>query len=182
MANALEYHLRREGGEKSAFDIIVASGARASFPHAKASDKIIRKGEIVMIDWGVVYRGYNADLTRTVIIGPPTHRQKRVLGIIQKAQATAIQKVKAGVKCKLVDQAARKVVEKSGYKKYFGHGLGHGIGLKVHEYPKISVDSQDVLKAGMVITLEPGVYIPGWGGVRIEDMILVTKRGCKILT
>lgn len=135
-----------------------------------------------MIDFGAVYNGYRSDMTRTVIVGKFSKRQKRIYFVVKEAQKRAIFAVKAGVRCSEVDHAAREYIRQKGFGKYFVHSTGHGIGKRVHQAPKISKRNRRRLKEGMVITVEPGIYIKGWGGVRIEDMVLVTKRGCKVLT
>ncbi|HBG45450.1 MAG TPA: hypothetical protein DDW94_00510 [Deltaproteobacteria bacterium] len=181
-AFSVEVAMRRRGAEALAFDTIIASGPRGALPHGKASGKKIKKGELVVVDMGVIKDGYNSDETRTFSVGRPQARQKEVYRIVKEAQAVAIDAVKAGVKASDVDAAARGYIEKAGYGKYFSHGTGHGTGLEIHEGPSISPISEDVLHEGMVITVEPGIYIPGWGGVRIEDMVLVKKGGCEMLT
>ena len=171
-----------ELGTKPAFRIIVASGARATKPHGYATNKKIKTGELVVVDFGALYQGLRSDITRTFVIGKPTAKQKKVLAIVRKAQQKAIAAVKAGQESRLVDRAARNYITKRGFGKYFIHTTGHGVGRKVHEAPKISRKNKNRLRAGQVITIEPGIYIKGWGGVRIEDMVLVTKKGCKVLT
>jgi Xaa-Pro aminopeptidase len=177
----LEYQMMTLGAEKPAFETIVASGYRSALPHGVASDKKIARGDFVTFDFGASYNGYVADMTRTVVVGKATPRQKRIYHIVLKAQLAAIKKVKEGMECKLVDKAARDIIDKAGYKKNFGHGTGHGIGVFVHSKPNFSHNSTDILKKGMVVTVEPGIYITGWGGVRIEDDVLVTTTGCRIL-
>ncbi|MCX6827093.1 MAG: Xaa-Pro peptidase family protein [candidate division Zixibacteria bacterium] len=178
----LEYQMICLGSEKPGFETIVASGFRSAMPHGVASDKKISLGDFVTFDFGATYKGYVADLTRTVVIGKATLRQKKIYNIVLRAQLAAIRKVRAGIKAKIVDRAARNVIEKNGYGKYFGHGLGHGIGIYIHSKPSVGPRSTDILKKGMVITIEPGIYLPGWGGVRIEDDVLVTTRGCVVLS
>ncbi|MFH1347119.1 MAG: M24 family metallopeptidase [Candidatus Margulisiibacteriota bacterium] len=172
----------KEFGSRPAFRIIIASGRRSAQPHGFATDKKIRKGELVVIDFGAVYNGYCTDITRTITARKSTEKQRKILKIVKEAQRRAIKKVRAGVRCCEVDRAAREYIQKKGFGKYFIHSTGHGIGQKVHEAPKISKRNRRRLRDGMVITIEPGIYIKGWGGVRIEDMVLVTKRGCKVLT
>lgn len=174
--------LLKQFGAKPSFRIIVASGKRSAIPHGFASGKKIKRRELVVIDFGALYNGYYTDVTRTIITRIPTEKQRRILRIVREAQRRAIKKVRAGVRCCEVDQAARGYIEKKGFGKYFVHSTGHGIGKKVHEAPKISKRNRNRLREGMVITIEPGIYIKGWGGVRIEDMVLVTKRGCSVLT
>ena len=169
-------------GAKPAFKTIVASGPRSAKPHGYATSKIIRKGELVMIDFGALYNGWRSDITRTFRPEKPTDKQKKIYTIIKQAQARAIKAVKAGVTCRSVDLAARDYIKEQGYGPYFIHTTGHGVGRKIHEAPKISRRNRHKLKAGQVITIEPGIYIKGWGGVRIEDMVLVTRTGCRLLT
>ncbi len=178
----LEYRIRRNGGTGSAFEPIVASGVRSAMPHARASSKRFQKGDFVTLDFGALYEGYVCDITRTVVLGKATPRQKKIYDLVLKAQTKAIKNACSGMKGFELDKVARDVINNAGFKDYFGHGLGHGIGLLVHDSPGINTRSQEVLKPGMVITIEPGVYLPGWGGVRIEDDILITRNGCKVLT
>ncbi len=181
-AAAIELSFREAGAEGPAFDTIIASGPRGALPHGKASDKKIKKGELVVVDMGVVLNGYNSDETRTFCTSEPTARQRKVYNTVLDAQLKAIEKVAPGVKASEVDRAAREHIDRAGYGRYFGHGVGHGVGLDVHEAPSVSPLSRETLEEGMVITVEPGIYIPGWGGVRIEDMVLVTKDGFEVLT
>jgi len=174
--------LLKDYGAKPAFRIIVASGKRSAQPHGFATNKKIKQGEFVVIDFGALYNGYRSDITRTVVIGKPSPRQKRIYQIVKKSQAKAIKAVKAGMACCEIDRAAREYIEQFGFGRCFFHSTGHGIKRKVHEAPKISPRNRRRLKDGAVITIEPGIYIKGWGGVRIEDMLLVTKRGCQVLT
>ena len=182
IARHIEGEIRRWGADAAAFDIIVASGARAALPHGIASDKKIERGDFVIVDLGVSFRGYNSDETRTFVVGKASRRQEGVYQIVKEGHDRAIGAVKAGVRASDVDNAARGYIQKRRMGKYFEHGTGHGVGIAVHEPPTVSPNSSDVLEKGMVITIEPGVYIPGWGGVRIEDMVLVTDRGGEILT
>lgn len=181
-AFSIESFWRRRGAEGLAFDTIIASGSRGALPHGKASEKKIKKGELIVVDMGVLLNGYNSDGTRTFVTGKPTAKQKEVYQVVREAQSAAIESIRPGVMASAVDRAARSVIGKAGYGKYFGHGTGHGVGLDIHEAPGLSPMSEDVLEEGMVVTVEPGIYIPGWGGVRIEDMVLVTKNGAKLLT
>lgn len=167
---------------KPAFRIIVASGKRSAKPHGFATAKKIRKGEIVKIDFGALYKGWRSDITRTFFVGKPAKRQKKIYEIVKVAQLKAIKAVKAGVECRMVDRAAREYMRMHKIDRHFIHSTGHGIGRKVHENPKINLRNHNKLKAGSVITIEPGIYIKGWGGVRIEDMVLVGKNGCEVLT
>ena len=178
----LEYLIRGKGSRRAAFDIIVASGAHGAMPHAAVTNRRIKKGDLVTFDFGAEENGYYSDMTRTLCVGRPSSRQREVHETVLKAQSAAIQSTRAGVPCKSIDHAAREVIKRSGYGKYFGHGTGHGIGLMVHEGPSISQLSSDTVATNMVFTVEPGIYIPGWGGVRIEDMVQVTETGAKVLT
>jgi Xaa-Pro aminopeptidase len=182
IAAEIEYKFKKYGSSAPFFETIVASGKRSALPHGVASSKRIEKGDLVTLDMGAVYDGYTADLTRTVVVGKANKRQKEVYNIVLKAQKEAISKVKPKIKACDLDKVARDSIKKAGYEKYFGHGLGHGIGLLIHDNPTINPTSQQVLEPGMVITIEPGIYIPNWGGVRIEDDVLITQRGCEILT
>ena len=179
IALELEFYQKRMGGEKNAFDFIVASGQRSALPHGVASEKVIEKGDFVTLDFGVFYQGYCSDLTRTVVVGEPDEKQREVYELVLKAQLAVIENVKAGMSCKEVDEIARGIIGDAGYRENFGHGLGHGIGLEIHEGPRVSFTSETILQTGMVVTNEPGIYIPGWGGV--EDDLLITEEGCEVL-
>ncbi|MGM0437114.1 MAG: M24 family metallopeptidase [Bacillota bacterium] len=181
VALELEYFMKQAGGEKNAFDFIVASGKRSSMPHGVASDKKLKKGDFITMDFGTFYEGYCSDMTRTVVLGEVSDKQRKIYNIVLKAQKEVINKIKAGMSGKEADAIARDIIEDAGYGDNFGHGLGHGIGVEVHESPRASYKSDDVLKEGMVVTDEPGIYIPDWGGVRIEDDLLVTEDGCEVL-
>jgi Xaa-Pro aminopeptidase len=178
----LEYLIRSKGSRRAAFDIIVASGANGAMPHAAVTNRRLKNGDLVTFDFGAEANGYYSDMTRTVCVGRPSAKQLEIHEIVLRAQATAIQAVGAGVSCKAVDSAARDVIKRAGYGRFFGHGTGHGIGLMVHEGPSVSPSSRDTVRANMVFTVEPGIYIPGWGGVRIEDMVQVTNTGARTLT
>ncbi len=182
LAFKLEYLMRDKGARKSAFDTIVASAGNGAMPHASATNRRIRKGDLVTFDFGAEADGYFCDITRTLCVGRPSARQREVHELVRTAQAAAIKSIRPGVSCKSVDDAAREVIGRAGHEKHFGHGTGHGIGLMVHEGPSISPLSKDIVAPDMVFTVEPGIYIPGWGGVRIEDMILATGSGVKVLT
>jgi Xaa-Pro aminopeptidase len=174
--------LLRKFGSKPAFRIIVASGKRSAKPHGFATEKRIKRGDLVVIDFGAVYNGYRSDITRTFVVGKPTRKQRNIFRIVREAQKRAIRSVKAGRACFEIDKAARECIKKQGFGKYFIHNTGHRIGKRVHEAPKISKRNRNRLRKGMIITIEPGIYIKGWGGVRIEDMVLVTRAGGKVLT
>ena len=172
----------KKKGAKPAFKTIVASGKRAALPHGYATNKEIKNGELVVVDFGALYQGQRSDLTRTYIVGKPKARQKKIMAIVREAQTRAIKAVKAGVACRDIDQAARDYIKHKLFGHCFIHTTGHGIGRKTHQAPKISMHNRRLLQAGTVITIEPGIYIKGWGGVRIEDMVLVTTKGCRLLT
>lgn len=182
VALRLEYGIRERGAEGVSFPVIVASGVRGSLPHGRASGKKIEKGDFVTIDFGSVYGGYCSDETCTVLFGKPRSKQKRVYQVVKNAHDEAISSIKPGIRVKEIDGAARRVVEESGLGKYFRHGTGHGVGLAVHEEPRIAPEQEARVEKNMVFTIEPGVYIPGWGGVRIEDMVRVTDDGCEVLS
>jgi len=177
-----EYAMRSLGSEAFAFDTIVVSGSRSALPHGFCSTKKIQLGDLVIIDLGAVYRGYRSDTTRTIVVGKPSLRQSRIFNLVLTAQERAFKAIKAGVKAWQVDANARGIIKRGGYGKYFIHGLGHGVGLDIHEPPKLAPKSRDVLSKGNVITNEPGVYIPEFGGVRIEDTVLVHENRAERLT
>lgn len=178
----LERLIRENGSRKAAFDTIVASGGNGAMPHASVTNRRIKKGDLVTFDFGAEANGYYSDITRTICVGRPSPRQREIHELVLRAQTTAIGQVRPGVSCKSVDDAARDIIRKARHGEHFGHGTGHGIGLMVHEGPSVSPLSKDRVERDMVFTVEPGVYIPGWGGVRIEDMVLVTESGVKVLT
>jgi Xaa-Pro aminopeptidase len=182
VALELEYKMRSLGAENASFETIVASGQRSAMPHGRASEKKLGKGEFVTIDFGCLYQGYASDVTRTVVMGKATARQKNIYDIVLTAQKAACKAVKAGMACSRLDGVAREIINRAGYGDNFGHGLGHGIGLLVHDKPVLSPQSNEILSAGMVVTIEPGIYISNWGGVRIEDDVLVTDDGGQILS
>lgn len=182
IATMLEIQIMRRGGQRTAFPTIVASGPRAALPHGVASEKTLKKGEMVVIDCGACWDGYHSDETVTVILGQPTRRLKKIYDLVRLAQEKAIKMIRPGAGLKKIDQAAREIISRAGYGKFFGHGTGHGLGLAVHEEPRISPRATGVVEEGMVFTVEPGIYIPEWGGVRLEDLVLVTSRGCEKLT
>jgi len=178
----LEYVIKKKGAEAVPFPIIVVSGVRGALPHGSASNKKIERGDFVTIDFGSVYGGYCSDETCTVVIGKPQSRQKRIYQVVKNAQDEAISVIKEGIKMKEIDAAARRVVEQAGLGRYFRHGTGHGVGLAVHEDPRVAPEQESRAEKDMVFTIEPGVYIPGWGGVRIEDMVRVKRDGCELLS
>lgn len=186
VAGGIEAGLRRAGFERLAFDTIVAAGANAALPHHRAGDGRIGRGDLVVMDFGGVLDGYAVDLTRTVLVGPGDDRQQRVLEAVAQAQAAAASAVAPVARPEAVDAAARRVLDAAGFGEAFTHGTGHGLGLEVHERPRIGParegSPEPPLEEGMVFTIEPGVYFPGWGGVRIEDDVLVTASGSERLT
>ncbi len=181
-AGYLEYRMKVRGGEKPSFPTIVASGVRAALPHGEASAKKMGERETVVVDFGTSYQGYNSDETKTLILGPPTREQRKIYELVRRAQEKAIREIRPGVSLRRIDAVARDVIARAGYGKFFGHGLGHGIGLAVHEAPSLSPRGKGRVEEGMVFSVEPGIYIPGWGGVRLEDLIWVRGRKAEILT
>ena len=186
VAARIEAAIREAGFERTSFDTIVASGPNAALPHYRAGDRLLQRAEVVVLDFGGVLDGYCSDLTRTVALAPPSAEAHRVHQAVREAQQAAIDAVRPGIAATDVDGAARRVLEAHGLGEAFGHGTGHGLGLDVHEEPRVTRPRADVapvlLEPGMVFTIEPGAYLPGWGGVRIEDDVLVTDRGCEVLT
>lgn len=180
LALRVDFAARRRGAEAASFGTIVASGRRGALVHARPSEK--RLGGAVVVDWGVVYGGYNTDCTRTLAFGRVPVELAKAHRLVLEARERALDKAREGVKAREVDRAARETIEKAGYGKAFGHGLGHGVGLEVHERPHVGPRSRDVLEEGMVFTVEPGIYLPGVGGVRVEDMVLVTGQGVEVLS
>lgn len=178
----LEIAARRAGAERMSFDTVLASGPRSALPHGRATDRRMTTGDFVTVDFGAVFEGYASDCTRTVVLGTPDARQHQIYEIVLEAQLQALAAIRPGVPCRDVDAAGRSVIAAAGFGDAFGHALGHGIGLDVHEGPSLSPRSEAVLEPGMVVTVEPGVYLPGWGGVRIEDDVVVTADGCRVLT
>ncbi len=182
VAAELSYRQRMHGADGDAFETIVASGDRGALPHGQASSKKLRRGELVTLDFGCVYDGYHSDLTRTVALGKPSAEGKKIYSIVLDAQCKSIESAKSEMKAKELDTIAREHIKSNGYEKFFRHSLGHGIGLQIHEAPRISFLSKAVLAAGNVITIEPGIYLPGFGGVRIEDDIVIRNGDCEVLT
>ncbi len=178
----LEMEMRRLGSEGVAFDIIVGAGANGALPHHRADDTVVQSGDSVVIDMGANYNSYNSDLTRSFYVGNPDDEFLAIYSIVLQAQETAIREVRPGMTGEEVDKIARGVIEEAGYGEEFGHGLGHGVGLAVHERPMVVPTSKDVIQNGMVFTIEPGIYISGWGGVRIEDMVVMEDGRARILT
>ena len=182
VAAKAEYEMRSLGSEAFAFNTIVLSGSRTALPHGFCSTRKICSGDLVMIDVGAVYKGYRSDLTRTVVVGGHTRKQSELHHLVLTAQEAAFKAIRAGVKAKRVDSVARNIIRRGGYGRYFVHGLGHGVGLDIHEPPKIDPNNNDVLSENNVITDEPAVYLPKFGGVRIEDTVLVFRDGAERLT
>jgi Xaa-Pro dipeptidase len=182
VAAELEYAMRKRGSESLAFPTIVGSGPRAAYPHAGCTDREIKRGDFIVIDAGATYKSYRSDMTRTFIVGQPSAEQRRIYETVLEANEQALEGIKKGIKGKTVDAMARKIISDAGYGELFLHTLGHGVGLDVHESPSLSRESKDTLKVGNVVSDEPGIYIEGIGGVRIEDTVLVTKEGAERLT
>lgn len=182
LADELEHNLRLLGARRSSFPPIVAAGPNSALPHAAPTDRMIADADFVLVDWGADEGLYKSDLTRVLVTGRISTKLERVYGVVLKAQTRAIRSIRPGVTAESVDSLARKVIDDAGFGRNFGHSLGHGIGLDIHESPRLAPKSSQVLKAGMVVTVEPGIYLPGWGGVRIEDDVLVTRGGCEVLT
>jgi len=182
ICNTLEHQMRLLGAEDRSFPSIIGAGARAALPHATPSEKWISGQSHLLFDWGAVVNGYMSDLTRVVIFAPKNKKLRTVYETVLTAQETAIAAIKPGKTCEEIDTVARNIITEAGFGKHFGHGLGHAIGLQVHENPRFTPGDKTALAAGMVLTVEPGIYLKGWGGVRIEDDILVTKNGCEVLS
>ncbi len=179
----LEHGMRQDGANGAAFDTIVASGARGAMPHGIASKKRLRKGDLVIVDFGAKWDGYSSDMTRTFYLGSRLIGIKRkIFDTVRKAQEAAIRAVRPGISLGEIDATARDVIREAGFGSHFGHGTGHGIGLEVHELPLVAPGNKLTVREGMVFTIEPGIYLPGLGGVRIEDMVRVTRNGCQVLT
>jgi Xaa-Pro aminopeptidase len=182
VAGILEKALRDQGSEEFPFATIVASGPRAALPHARASSRVIERGDLLLLDFGAQYNGYCSDITRTVVIGKASDEQRAIYDIVRHANAVASKSVRAGMKGQDADGLARRYIEDRGYGDAFGHSLGHGLGLEVHEAPRLAKTVETPLGAGAVVTIEPGIYRPGWGGVRIEDDVHLAATGPEILT
>ncbi|MCM3539567.1 Xaa-Pro peptidase family protein [Priestia endophytica] len=182
VSNELEFYMRKHGATSSSFDTIVASGYRSALPHGAASEKVIKEGEFVTLDFGAYYKGYCSDITRTVAVGDVSDELKNIYDIVLKAQLRSVDGIKKGITGVQADALARDYITEHGYGEYFGHSTGHGIGLEVHEGPALSTRSATVLEPGMVVTVEPGIYVPNVGGVRIEDDLLITDEGNENLT
>jgi Xaa-Pro aminopeptidase len=182
VSNELLQQMKARGASGSSFETIVASGERGALPHGIASDKKLAAGEMITIDMGAVFNGYCSDCTRTVALGKVSREQQKIYETVWRAQTEAAAALKPGLSCKAADAVARNVIDEAGYGEYFGHGLGHGVGLEIHEQPRLSKLGKGTLKPGMIVTCEPGIYIEGIGGVRVEDMLVITKDGAETLT
>ncbi len=182
IALELEFFMRKKGASGLSFETICASGKRSAMPHGAASSKKIENGDFVTLDFGCIYEGYVSDMTRTVAVGEVSKKQEEIYEIVLKAQLAALSEIKAGVKANEIDKIARDIIGRNGYGKNFGHGLGHSLGLYVHEQPSLSPKSEAILSAGMLMTVEPGIYVEDFGGVRIEDLVLIKDGGIENLT
>jgi Xaa-Pro aminopeptidase len=184
IALRLEEKLKKKGCRYIPFDVIVASGPNSAMPHAKPTERKLRNGDLVIIDWGGEADGYFSDMTRTLLIdkGNDINKKKEIYHIVLEANKRALSLVSPGTKSKEIDSSARNFIKKSGYGEFFGHGTGHGVGLQIHELPQITWNRREIMKENMVFTIEPGIYLPGVGGVRIEDMVIVKPDGSKVLT
>jgi Xaa-Pro aminopeptidase len=178
----MEYAARKAGAPEMSFATIIASGERSALPHGRASEAAIPAQGFVVCDFGVILAGYCSDMTRTVYVGRPTREARQVYQAVRDAQQAAVAAVKPGVSVTEIDRVARKLLVTKGLRKHFTHSTGHGVGLEIHEAPRVAAGQAELLRPGMVITVEPGVYISGKWGVRIEDMLVVTERGCEVLT
>jgi len=182
IALELEYFMKKQGASGLSFDTIVAVGERSALPHAYLTDKKVEEGKVVLMDYGCVYDGYCSDMTRTVAVGYADEKTKNIYDTVLKAQLAAIDSIKAGVYNREVDKVARDIITNAGYGENFNHSLGHGIGLEIHEQPNLSPRSEDILKTGNVVSVEPGIYVEGFCGIRIEDIVMVTDDGCENFT
>ena len=182
IALELEFFMKKNGADDIAFPIIALAGSNTSLPHGVPSDKKVQTGDFLLLDFGCVTDGYHSDMTRTAAVGKINNRQREIYDIVLNAQIKAIEAIKPGVKCSEIDGIARKIIGMAGYEENFGHGLGHGVGLEIHEHPNFSPNCDTILEPGMVISVEPGIYLPDEFGVRIEDLAAVTEKGCEILT
>ena len=182
IANQIDQQIRLFGGTACSFPPIVAVGERSALPHATPGSKCVGDADLILIDWGAVGSHYTSDLTRVLVTGKISPKLRKIYGVVLRAQQRAIRAIRPGRSMAEVDAVARKVIADAGYAKYFGHGLGHGIGLEVHEAPRLAPAQKLLLSAGMIVTVEPGIYLPRWGGIRIEDDVLVTKSGHEVLT
>lgn len=181
LAGRLEYYMRALGSEKASFDTIVASGVRSALPHGMASDKVIEVGDFITFDFGAVYKGYHSDMTRTLVVGLANSWQQEIYTIVEEAQRKGLKAAEAGMTGRELDAIVRDSITACGYGDYYVHGTGHGVGLEIHEMPMINKRGATVLQTGMIFTIEPGIYIPGKGGVRIEDTVVLTEDGARAL-
>lgn len=182
VALELERHMQDQGASGLSFETIVASGLRSSMPHGVASEKLLEESDFVTMDYGCVYKGYCSDMTRTVVLGKASLKQREIYHVVLEAQLAGLAGVRAGLTGKEADGLARDIIVAKGYGEQFGHGLGHGVGLAIHESPRAGMTSEDVLAVNNILTIEPGIYLPDWGGVRIEDMVIILDSGCRNLT
>ena len=182
IAAKLEYDMLRFGAQKMSFDPIVVSGPNGSLPHGVPSDKKVENGEFITMDFGCIYNGYCSDMTRTVALGEPTEEMRKVYNVVLQAQLAGLAASKAGVTGKSIDAAARKVIEDAGYGEYFGHGYGHSVGIEIHESPNANMRDETLMPVGAAVSAEPGIYLPGRFGVRIEDVAIMTEDGCIDIT
>ncbi len=183
IAGMLIFELRSRGAADASFPVIVAAGANSSLPHYRPGETLVQRDQPLLIDWGALYKGYCSDLTRTLIVGRVNPKIKQIYKLVEEAQDAAIKFLRPGVTTLQADRVARDVIEKAGFKERFGHGLGHGIGREIHELPTLrKTGGEEELRPGMVVTVEPGIYLPGEGGVRIEDDVLITHSGCEVLS
>jgi Xaa-Pro aminopeptidase len=182
IAGEMEFAMRRAGAQGASFPTIVAGGVRSALPHGRASDAALPQRGLVVLDHGAILSGYCSDQTRTVHLGKPDAQARRMYGVVRDAQQAAVAAVRAGRSVGEVDRAARSRIARAGFGRFFTHSTGHGVGLEIHEAPRIAARQTEKLAPGMVITIEPGIYVPGVGGVRIEDMVVVTEDGCEVLT
>lgn len=182
IAAEAEFAMRKNGSSGVAFDTIVASGPRSAWPHGLSSERRLQDGDVVVFDLGAVFKGYRSDITRTKIIGKPSGQQEKVYRLVLKAHNEARKKIRAGVKCSEVDSIARRIIARNGYKKYFTHGLGHGVGIDIHEPPRLNATNTEELVNRNVVTVEPGIYLPGRFGIRIEDTVIVRNGEPEVLT
>jgi len=183
LAGLLVFELRSRGAANSSFPVIVAAAANSSLPHYRPGEALVQRDQPLLVDWGAIYKGYCSDLTRTLIVGRVSPRIKQIYKVVQEAQEAAIRFMRPGVTTMQADRVARDVIERAGFGKEFGHGLGHGIGREIHELPTMrKTGGEEELRPGMIVTVEPGIYLPGEGGVRIEDDVLITHSGCEVLS
>lgn len=182
IALELEYFMKKQGASGLSFDTIAASGVRSCMPHGIATDKIIEKGDFLTLDFGCIFEGYCSDMTRTIAIGNVSEKQKEIYDIVLKAQTAALSQIETGKKCCDIDKIARDIIKDAGYDKYFGHGLGHSVGIEIHESPSLSPRCDALIAEGNTLTVEPGIYIPDLFGVRIEDLVVINNGKCENLT